>query len=268
MDTSLSQRFADLISAMSPAELEQEIAAPRALLLDSTVRGSKRFDVAYAPFEHVNTKARIVIVGLTPGRQQMRNALTEEARQLRRGASVAEALAAAKVHASFSGPMRANLVALLDALNVHRLLGIPSTASLWAEHEELINFTSALRYPVFVDGGNYSGNPAISAVPLLRDHLIRGFTSEMRMLPDALYIPLGPAVEKAVAAAAVEAGVDTQRILTGLPHPSGANAERIAFFLGRKPRHLLSAKVAPDRLEAARKRLEESVQILAKCRLV
>ena len=37
------------------------------------------------------------------------------------------------------------------------------------------------------------------------------------------------------------------RVLSGLPHPSGANAERIAFFLGRKKREDVSSKVDADR---------------------
>jgi hypothetical protein len=37
------------------------------------------------PLDHVNVDAHIVIVGLTPGRQQMRNALVEARRCLRAG---------------------------------------------------------------------------------------------------------------------------------------------------------------------------------------
>jgi hypothetical protein len=39
------------------------------------VAGGKRIEIAYAPLDHVNIDARIVVVGLTPGRQQMRTAL-------------------------------------------------------------------------------------------------------------------------------------------------------------------------------------------------
>lgn len=45
--------------------------------------------------------------------------------------------------------------------------------------------------------------------------------------------------------------VDPARVLAGLPHPSGANAERIAFFLGRKPRERLSGKVDADTILCA-----------------
>ena len=37
-----------------------------------------------------------------------------------------------------------------------------------------------------------------------------------------------------------------------MPHPSGANAERISYFLGRKPRERLSAKTDPHKLDGAR----------------
>ena len=46
--------------------------------------------------------------------------------------------------------------------------------------------------------------------------------------------------------------LDRNRVRAGVPHPSGTNAERIAFFLGRKPRQALSPNVQPERLIAAR----------------
>ena len=243
MEQKLFPRYVDFIRDADTATLEREIAAPDHLRLSS----DHRLTVAYAPFDHVVPTARIVIVGITPGRQQMRNALLESRRLLRAGASLAEALAGAKVHASFSGAMRSNLVAMLDFIGANRLLGIGSTAALWSEASELVHFTSALRYPVFVDGANYSGNPDMVRTPFLRDHLDRWFGSEVDQLRNAIYVPLGPKVDEAVRRC-----VPGEQVLSGLPHPSGANAERIAFFLGRKARGDLSAKVAPDRLLAAR----------------
>lgn len=37
-----------------------------------------------------------------------------------------------------------------------------------------------------------------------------------------------------------------------LPHPSSASGERIAYFLGRKPKGLLSVKTNAARLDIAR----------------
>ena len=63
--------------------------------------------------------------------------------------------------------------------------------------------------------------------------------------------------------AAEKARLDRNRVLTGLPHPSGANAERIAFFLGRKERQALSPQVRPERLIAARTELKAKIAMLA-----
>ncbi len=182
----------------------------------------------------------------------MRNALVEARRHLMTGATEATAMERAKVFASFSGPMRRNLVAMLDKVGLAKHLGMASTDALWGSAVSRMHFTSALRYPVFLDGENYSGAPDILRTPLLRSHLLRWFVPEFTALQKAVFVPLGPKVAIAVEAAAAEAGVDRNRILTGLPHPSGANAERIAFFLGRKARGDLSSQVAPDKILAAR----------------
>jgi hypothetical protein len=223
------------------------------LLLGSAAHRGKALTVAYAPFDHLNRNARVVIVGITPGRHQMREALREARRLLRAGAPLADAEAGAKVHASFSGPMRANLVAMLDRIGLAAHLGLGSAAELWGAAAGLVHFTSALRYPVFRNGENYSGAPDPLRVPLLRDQLMRWFGGELTALPDTVIVPLGPKVARAVEAAAAEVGFDRCRILSGIPHPSGENAERIALFLDRKPRAALSAKVAAETILAGRK---------------
>ena len=259
MTNELFSTYAPLLRKLSKAELLTEIERPEKLLIASdTVRG-RRLDVAYSVFDHANRGADVVIVGLTPGRQQMRNALIEAQRCLQAGHTEQEAMKSAKIFASFSGPMRSNLVAMLDDVGVGAALGLSSTSSLWDKDAQRVHFTSALRYPVFIDGENYSGAPSIVSVPFLRSQLLQWFTSEMTQLSKAVFIPLGPKVSAAVEAAAKSLGLSTERILSGLPHPSGANAERIAFFLGRKNRADISSKVDPERLLAARASLNARI---------
>jgi hypothetical protein len=97
------------------------------------------------------------------------------------------------------------------------------------------------------------------SVPFLRTQLMQWFAKEMADLPKAVFIPLGPKVTEAVEAVAGQLGLSTERILSGLPHPSGANAERIAFFLGRKSRENISSKVDPERLLVARASLDAKI---------
>jgi hypothetical protein len=123
-DGDLFSRFAPLLRDMTEAELEAEIKRPRRLLLDHATVGKRHIEIAYFPVGHVNVDARVVIVGLTPGRTQMRNALKEAHRCLRAGCSEVDTLAAVKVFASFSGSMRPNLIAMLDSIGVNRLLDL------------------------------------------------------------------------------------------------------------------------------------------------
>ncbi len=259
MANELFSTFAPILRDLTKSDLLAEIEQPKKLLIASDTIRSRRIDVAYAAFDHVNQDADVVIVGLTPGRQQMRNALIEAQRCLMAGHSDQEAMRAAKIFASFSGPMRANLVAMLDNVGVSTALGLSSTASLWSTDARRVHFTSALRYPVFIDGANFSGSPSMVSIPILRAQLIQWFATEMAALPKAVFIPLGPKVTEAVETVAKHLGLSTDRVLSGLPHPSGANAERISFFLGRKSRGDLSIKVDPDRLLAARASLDAKI---------
>lgn len=215
----------------------------------------------YAPFDHVNTSARIVLVGITPGLQQAGNALRSLQQELRRGTPDPQALEVAKRHASFSGPMRQNLVDLLDHIGIPRLLGLSSAAQLFSDRSDLVHYTSALRYPVTLKGKNYGGSPSITATRYTRDEL-HWVSDEVRTLSSAIFVPLGPAATDALGEVGRASGIPEERFLNGLPHPSGANAERIAYFCGRKARELLSAKTDPARLDAARVRLIEQVNRL------
>lgn len=216
----------------------------------------------YAPFDHVNPHARVVLVGITPGLQQTGNALRALQQELRRGTPDAIALEVAKGVASFSGTMRKNLTDMLDAIGLPQVLDIASTTALFGARADLVHYTSALRYPVTLKGKNYGGSPGIIGNAFTQYELSRWFAAEARTLPDALYVPLGPAVTDALDSMASAGAMNADRILSGLPHPSGANAERIAYFVGRKPRAMLSTKTDPDRLDRARAGLMERIQRL------
>ena len=88
--------------------------------------------------------------------------------------------------------------------------------------------------------------------PFLRKQLVTYFGADANKMADALFVPLGDKVTEALHFLADQGLMKKDRILDGLPHPSGANAERIAYFLGRKNRSALSAKTNADKLDQAR----------------
>ncbi|TGS19046.1 hypothetical protein EN852_001600 [Mesorhizobium sp. M2E.F.Ca.ET.209.01.1.1] len=250
--------YSSVIRSTHEAALRSDVTLGGRLLLER----SGDLVISYAPFEHIEREARVVIVGITPGAQQAGNALIELRRRLMAGDTEESALAAAKVFASFSGSMRTNLVAMLDHIGLAEWLGITSTAALWSTQKRLVHFTSALRYPVFVGSTNYNGQPPMTSHPSLRRMIDEFLREEAAALPKAVWIPLGPKAGDGVNHLVKSGAIARSNVLDGLPHPSGANAERIAYFLGRKPREALSAKTDPTTLDAALKRLKGMVSQL------
>lgn len=259
MDNQLFTRFAPAIKSLSSAE-----KAGSSTLYDK-LRLARHDDieVCYAPFEYLNPEARVVIVGITPGRTQMLAAVKEARRHLDQGSDVSATLMAAKRSAGFSGAIRPNLVGLLDSVGLQRWLGIPSCDALFGSAAHLMQTASVLRNPVFVAGKNYNGTPNMTRNPLLREQLLTYFGEDVRAFPGAIFIPLGDKVSEALHFLADHGRLDRGRILDGLPHPSGANAERVAYFIGKKSKGALSAKTDPEKLDKARENIVQRVMALA-----
>jgi hypothetical protein len=219
--------------------------------------------VAYAPFDHIATSARFVVVGITPGLSQANAALRAAQKHLAKRLPLEDVLRLAKLTASFSGgAMRSNLAAMLDAIGVNQLFNLKSTALLFDPSAEHVHFTSALRYPVFVNGKNYNGTPGMLRTPILRALIETYLADEARLLPNALWLPLGPKAEVALHHLSSKGLLDRSCILSGLPHPSGANAERVAVFLGRKDPAAASRQTNPGPLLEAFKSLQSQIATL------
>jgi hypothetical protein len=251
-------RYADPIQSLSTIAAN-DMPLPASLLMSE----SGPFKTYFAPFDHINLQAKIVIVGITPGRVQAIEALRFAQKMLAAGSDLDATSLAAKVAASFSGPMRANLISILDAVGVHEKLSLKSTAALWGDRHDLVHFTSALRYPVFENGKNFSGT-GISRNPYLSNQVAASFVEECRLLPNALFVPLGSAAMEGCRIAVDAGALQKTHILCGIPHPSGANAERIAYFLERKAKSALSGKTRADVIELGR---EEALRIVQGWRL-
>ncbi|MGC4368002.1 hypothetical protein [Hydrogenophaga sp. R2] len=258
MNQNLFATFSQTIRNLNAVELE---GAP-SLYEKLTIAKDGALSICYAPFEYINRQARIVIVGITPGQTQMLNAVREARRQILAGAPDEVVLKAAKATAAFSGAMRPNLTSLMDCVGLQHWLRIPSCEELFAGASHLVQTTSALRNPVFVDGANYNGTPNMTRHPLLREHLLSGLGQDAAALPSAVFIPLGDKVAEALRFLADRGVMRHEQIFDGLPHPSGANGERIAYFVGNKRREDLSPKTDGVKLDLARRDLQRRVACL------
>jgi hypothetical protein len=142
---------------------------------------------------------------------------------------------AAKETAAFSGePMRGNLVRQLNHWGVERWLGLADAAALFSTDRHLVQTTSLLRYPVFVNGKDYRGAPDMLKHPLLKKHLLDYFVPEVTELDNAVFFGLGPAVQDILDRLIVSGAVKKDRVLGGMLHPSGNNTYRINYLTGTR----------------------------------
>jgi len=253
MDTTLFSKYTAAIRSSGTDVLDHR------LLMQSDGKVS----VYYAPFDIVNLGARIAIVGITPGKTQMRNALAEARHQISAGARPEAALASAKATAAFSGDMRSALVALMDHVGLNNRLKLRSCEELFTTARSLLQTCSVLPFPTFAGTEDYNGTPSPLTHPLLREQVSRHFEPVLKALAHAYFVPLGRVPTKVMLELSKRGLIVRDRILDGLPHPSGANRERISYFLGRKPRELLSAKTDPGKIDAAKASLKQRIQLMA-----
>lgn len=253
LDTALFARFELAIRNFDPLD-------PRtldSLLLDH----DRRLSIYYAPFDYVNVNAKLVLIGITPGRTQMNSAVEEAKRQLECGADLEAASLAAKRMASFSG-MRKNLVAMLDYFGINKWLGVNSCHQVFGNANQILHATSVLRYPVFLDTSNYNGSPKVSKNKFLQRYVRDYFANEVSQIRNALFIPLGSSVSDALTWLTAEGLIENQRVLSGFPHPSGANNERVSYLIGIKPKTKLSHKTNARKLDEARASIKAKVESL------
>lgn len=141
-------------------------------LLEKEASNYGNIEIYYVPFESINENARVVLIGITPGWTQMKEAYQQVGQDLCKGLTLEEIFKNVDKQASFAGAMRTRLVSMLDELELQKALGISSCSSIFDENYNLAHTTSTIRYPVFVNGGNYTGyNPDILKSPLLRRYV-------------------------------------------------------------------------------------------------
>jgi hypothetical protein len=188
-------------------------------------------DVYYVPFHHLNIHARIVLVGITPGWTQMERAFWAAKKGQADGLNGERLFSYINSTGSFSGPMRTNLVEMLDGIGISRCLGIGSCSDLFSESNHLVHFTSAISAPIFKGGKNYAGvNPRLLEVPTLKAFVLAHLAEELAAMPRAIIIPLGKVPNVVIRFLKENKLVAADRCLTDFPHPSGANGHRKPMF--------------------------------------
>lgn len=221
------------LPAIERLPVERPLTKKDLLTESFTMEKEGELEMYFAPHnEYLNREAKIIIAGITPGWNQMKTAYEHFTTCLAGDNPLGICLKKAKIAARFAGSMKANLIHMLDQCGIPQILGIRQSADLFNESTSLLHTTSMIKYPVFLNGRNYSGyQPSISRSLLLHHYAYEIFPEELaRIAPPALIIPLGKIVEQVVHALGEEKKLAGHRYVTGFPHPSGANGHRLKQF--------------------------------------
>ena len=185
----------------------------------------KNIEIYYAPFDYINTKAKIMIVGITPGLQQM----LQSYEVINKGGSIKKV----KDLSSFKGSMRTALIKYLDELKINKILKIKSSESLFDKDNKYLHTTSLVKYPVFDKGKNFSG-ANIQKKEMLMNFIEQNFLKELKQLKKTIIIPLGNTVSSTIEYLDNKYSLNLSCFLKGFPHPSGANARKNIQFRENK----------------------------------
>ncbi len=171
--------FRDAIGALPALPAKATYTKDDILRDDFLLFRDAGLDAYYAPFHRLNHRARVVLVGLTPGWTQTELAYRTARQALAEGVPDDQLFELVDLAACFGGPMRTNLVMMLDGIGLSECLGVPSCIALFHESSHLAHFTSTVSAPIFRLRENYTGNrPALLRVPKLHtfmaDNLVAG----------------------------------------------------------------------------------------------
>lgn len=258
--THLSKSLSDFIDAVIHWRSD---VRDKNLRIDGFVsRKGETVTIHYAPFEYINPHARLVLVGITPGDVQSKEALSIAQMELRAGKTPAAAAKAAKRAASFKGEMRDNLALQFDTFGLSKLFGMTAGSDLFGLAENNVHYTSTLRYPVSVDGLPFRGGSSLGGEPKLAAYRDTLLVEELNHIPSAVVFPLGDFARAAVKNIKKRRLIGNP-VISGLYHPSKDKTDLISVFCGRAPISKLGpryrAKDPEDAINKRRKLLQSEI---------
>ncbi|MGL4107928.1 hypothetical protein [Clostridium sp. LP20] len=226
----------DYIGAIKKLPLKDKYTKEEILIDEFLIERCKDIEIYYATHnEYINPKARVLIVGITPGFQQMSDSIAEARKSIEENIEIEEIKYLCKVAGRFSGPLRKNIISMLDEIKLNEALGVRSTSELFDNSDNLLHTISLIPYPVFVKGKNYTGHsPKLIKSDILMKYVYENFVDEVKRFEEIMIIPLGKAVEEVLEILIKDGVIREEQVLRGFPHPSGANVNRLTQLESNK----------------------------------
>jgi hypothetical protein len=204
-----------------------------------------RDEVFYVPFEHMNRAAKLVIVGITPGPEQIKLAYAAVQASLKAGLTTEQVLERSKREGSFGGPkMRPNLLKMLKFFRFSELLGIADAAELWGSSAGLLHATSVVPHAAFRNGKPFADSfeEVLGSEPF-QESFKRDFAATLPLMSrEAWYVALGPTPLAALDWCAEEGLIKAEQVLGAFAHPSTRGGSEVPVYLGERSIHDLKKR--------------------------
>ncbi|GAA0781486.1 hypothetical protein [Hathewaya limosa] len=229
----MKKMLSDYKEVIKKLPLKDKYTREELLTSDFLIDKQDKMEIYYAPHnEYINQRARIFIIGITPGFQQMNMAIATARKELELNENIKVIQYKCKVSGRFSGSLRKNIISMLNEIELNKILDINSCDELFSNKDYLLHTVSLIPYSVFVNKQNYTGHtPKLLKNEFLMQYVYDNFVNELQSIKDhkkLLLIPLGKAVEEVLCKLQSDGVIDSKQILRGFPHPSGANVNRIS----------------------------------------
>lgn len=234
----------DFREKINKLPIKESYSKDELLTREFLIDKDNKVEIYYSPHnEYINKHAKIFIIGITPGFQQMNNAIVTARKALNINKPIKEIQYECKVVARFSGSLRKNMIIMLDEINLNKFLDLTSCGELFDANNKLLHTVSLIPYPVFINEKNYSGHsPKLINSNFLMKYVYGNFVEELKNIEnykEIILIPLGKAVESVLLKLENDGIIYSDQILRGFPHPSGANGNRLKELKKNKDEMIL-----------------------------
>ena len=232
----MTKLFEHYLEVIKELPIKKSYTKEEILIPEFFIKQEKDISLYYCTHnEYMNPSAKVFIVGITPGFNQMNKSLVAARTCIEQGVPIEEIPYICKREARFEGSLRKNIISMLNELELHKKYGLEDSAELFGERDDLLHTTSLIPYATFVKGKNYTGHqPPLLKSEFLMEFVKENFYPQIKVLENALIIPLGKSVEEVLIKLIEDNQLKEEQCLLGFPHPSGANAHRYEQFAQNK----------------------------------
>lgn len=224
----LLDRYRDVINRRGEAAVKSR---------ETLLASDGRDEIYYIPFEWTNPKAKLVVVGITPGPNQMELAYRTASSKIKVGLDDEGILRAAKTHGAFgAATMRPNLVKMMNHFGFADLFGVNDVTDFWGASSDIFLGTSVIPHAAFRNGKPFAGSfDDVMKSKIFSECFHVDFVSSLKDIPDdARFVALGETPLRALSWCVRYGKLREEQVLGVLAHPSTNGGSAVDAYLGIK----------------------------------